>query len=105
MIEVCTVNDFLEKQSLGFQHRGIHFFIVKFNKHFFGYVNECPHLGTTLEFQKDQFLDADKRFIQCSMHGALFNYEDGECVHGPCVGEYLKPVPLVIQEDRIFADI
>ena len=67
-------------------------FVVKFDDRLHAYRNKCPHLGIELEWLEDQFLDTEKRFIHCSTHGALFLIETGECVSGPCQGDYLSPV-------------
>ena len=52
--------------------------------------DRCPHRGVGLEWQPDQFLDPSNSLIQCATHGALFLIESGECVAGPCEGEWLE---------------
>jgi len=64
----------------------------------FGYVNNCPHTGGPLDWVPGIFLDLEKRFIQCATHDALFRIADGECVYGPCLGQYLQPVDLVCDD-------
>lgn len=39
------------------------------------YLNRCPHLHYPLNYLLDEFLTYDRRFIQCSMHGASFEKE------------------------------
>lgn len=65
------------------------------------YKNSCPHTGAPLEWMPDRFLDMEENFIQCSIHGALFNIEDGVCLRGPCVGASLKPVPVKVVDGEI----
>jgi nitrite reductase/ring-hydroxylating ferredoxin subunit len=60
----------------------------------FAYVNSCPHTGSPLDWQPDQFLSLDRRHLQCATHGALFRFEDGLCLAGPCLGRHLTPVPI-----------
>jgi nitrite reductase/ring-hydroxylating ferredoxin subunit len=48
------------------------------------YVNRCAHVPVELDWQPGQFLDADQRWIICSMHGASYDPTDGRCVGGPC---------------------
>ena len=67
------------------------------------YINSCPHTGINLEWQEDQFLDMDNMFIQCSTHDALFEIDTGVCVAGPCVGDQLQAVELVIEDGYISA--
>jgi nitrite reductase/ring-hydroxylating ferredoxin subunit len=47
----------------------------------------------------------DNMFIQCSTHDALFEVDSGTCVAGPCIGDALQPVELVIEDDAVSAVI
>lgn len=76
-------------------------FVVHKDGNFFAYYNKCPHTGATLEWQEDQFLDLDKALIQCATHDALFMIDSGECVAGPCVGDSLQPLPVIIKDDHL----
>jgi len=40
--------------------------------------------------------------LQCATHGALFLIESGECVVGPCAGQFLQPLPGIEQDDSIW---
>lgn len=73
-------------------------FVVRRGNCAFAYRNACPHTGAPLEWRAHQFLDADGSFVQCALHGALFTPEDGRCVHGPCAGEGLEPVPVTVRD-------
>ena len=64
-------------------------FMVYVNAQLFCYINSCPHMGATLNWNPNQFLDSNQEFIQCSLHGALFEKHTGLCVLGPCVGAKL----------------
>lgn len=63
------------------------------------YKNECPHARTTLEFMPGRFFNLEKTHLLCSTHGALFRFEDGACVDGPCPGKHLPPVPIALGAD------
>ena len=65
----------------------------------YGYVNSCPHLGTPLDWQVNRFISLDSGHIMCATHGALFEVESGSCVDGPCVGQNLEPLPVVVDGD------
>ena len=67
----------------------------------FGYLNDCPHVNTTLDWAPDKFLSWDKRMILCATHGAQFRIDDGYCVAGPCVGQGLIPVTVTLDGDEI----
>ena len=59
-------------------------FVLRFDGAAVGYLNRCLHVPTEMDWQEGQFLDADKRFIVCSIHGATYEPSDGRCVGGPC---------------------
>jgi nitrite reductase/ring-hydroxylating ferredoxin subunit len=66
------------------------------------YLNRCPHTGTTLNWQSDQFLDYEGEHIQCALHGALFRIDNGACIYGPCRGQGLEPVPVVLDGESLW---
>jgi ketohexokinase len=73
-------------------------FVVRRGGRIHGYRNACPHTGAPLEWRAHQFLDAEGAFVQCALHGALFTPEDGRCVHGPCVGDQLRSIPVAVRD-------
>jgi len=93
MMTLCHENDIEEGHSKGFEVANKYIFAVKKDAQIYVYYNYCPHLGTPLEWQEDQFLDSDGALIQCSTHGALFLIESGQCILGPCKGKNLKAIP------------
>jgi len=55
------------------------------------YRNRCPHRGIGLQWSPEaSLLDPSGQLIECAHHGALFLVESGECVAGPCEGEWLE---------------
>jgi nitrite reductase/ring-hydroxylating ferredoxin subunit len=69
-------------------------FVVRFAGGVVGYVNECPHARTTLDWSPDKFFNLRKDALQCGTHGALFAPESGHCFLGPCKGKSLIPFPV-----------
>lgn len=69
-------------------------FVVATAEDCFAYRNSCPHTGAPLNWQPDQFLNYENDMIECALHGARFRIEDGYCLHGPCLGQSLQPLPL-----------
>ncbi|MBU2986337.1 Rieske (2Fe-2S) protein [Saccharophagus degradans] len=104
MHPICKVNALSNGESLSFTLNDTPCFITKHDDQFFAYQNACPHLGVTMEWQPNSFLDSDKELIQCSMHGALFLIDSGECVYGPCQGKALTPIKISQQGDTVFAE-
>ena len=59
-------------------------FALRFDGRVVAYLNRCVHVPTELDWQPGEFLDGDKRWIVCSIHGATYEPADGHCVGGPC---------------------
>lgn len=68
----------------------------------YAYRNACPHTGVNLNWTPDQFLDVTQQYLQCSLHGALFEPVTGLCHYGPCVGESLSPLQLEIIDGDVY---
>jgi nitrite reductase/ring-hydroxylating ferredoxin subunit len=102
MIPLCSLTQLEEGTCLTFDVAMKSVFVVKKDGHVFGYQNYCPHLGVRLEFQENDFLDPEGKFILCANHGALFHIEDGFCVSGPCSGKSLKKLNLKIENEYIY---
>jgi nitrite reductase/ring-hydroxylating ferredoxin subunit len=98
---LCAFNDIAESEAQSFTVENTSLFAVKHDNQMYVYENSCPHLGISLEFQPNQFLDVEKRFIQCSNHNALFEIESGLCLSGPCQGKSLRKIPFVLHEQKI----
>jgi nitrite reductase/ring-hydroxylating ferredoxin subunit len=71
-------------------------FAVRYDNEVVAYLNQCAHVPTQMDWEPGKFWDQDKRFIICSVHGALYDPPDGQCVGGPCAGKRL--VKLTVQE-------
>ncbi|KEQ16826.1 Rieske (2Fe-2S) protein [Endozoicomonas numazuensis] len=102
MLELCAVDDLENPGSKGFETEKGSIFVVRRNEEVFVYENSCPHFGINLEWQKDRFLDSEKRLIQCATHRALFLMESGECVAGPCPGDRLTAVPSKVEQGIVY---
>lgn len=77
--------------------------IVVTNKgtRYYGFENACPHHGLRLDATPGQFLDHDGNFITCGQHRAQFDLDTGHCFIGPCQGQHLKPIELVIDDGDV----
>jgi nitrite reductase/ring-hydroxylating ferredoxin subunit len=101
---LCRLDEIEDPGSRGFDDiEGEEpFFVVRRGEEAFAYRNSCPHYGAPLDWKPHAFLSVDKSRILCSMHGALFEIEDGACVLGPCPGDVLEKVEIEVAEDTIF---
>jgi nitrite reductase/ring-hydroxylating ferredoxin subunit len=59
-------------------------FALRFDGAVRAYLNRCLHVPVELDWQPGEFLDSDKRYILCSIHGAAYEPAGGRCVGGPC---------------------
>lgn len=59
------------------------------------YINVCPHAGRRLDWAPGRFLVKDGILV-CAVHGASFRTDSGHCVGGPCRGDSLREVPVVV---------
>lgn len=101
---LCQTSDIPEGAAKGFDIDGFKCFAVHKDGAFYLYQNRCPHLGVELEWMPDTFLDTEGELIQCSVHGALFNIDDGFCIGGPCAGDQLKALPFRIADGNLILD-
>ena len=102
---LCQFDDIPDPGSKGISLGNsdeVEIFIVKKTNEIYAYKNECPHTGATLEWTPNQFLSLDNDFIQCSVHGAIFNIQDGGCVRGPCIGASLESKGIVVENGEVF---
>jgi nitrite reductase/ring-hydroxylating ferredoxin subunit len=77
-------------------------FALRFDNQAVAFVNRCAHVPAEMDWQAGQFWDQDKRFIICSVHGALYEPSDGRCVGGPCVGARLTPITLQERGGQVY---
>ena len=59
-------------------------FALRFDGQVVAYLNRCVHVPAEMDWQPGEFLDSDKRYIMCSIHGAIYEPRSGVLVAGPC---------------------
>ena len=77
-------------------------FALRFEGRVVCYLNRCAHVPTEMDWQPGEFLDADRRFILCSMHGAVYEPTSGQCIGGPCRGERLMAIDVVERGGQVY---
>jgi nitrite reductase/ring-hydroxylating ferredoxin subunit len=68
------------------------------------YRNVCPHFSIPLNYEPNTFWAYDAELLMCAHHSAMFRFEDGVCVDGPCEGAALATVGIRIEGRCIFDD-
>ncbi len=65
------------------------------------WLNICPHAGRRLDWAPGRFLLSKAGQLVCAAHGATFELNAGECVAGPCRGQSLRAVPVVVIDGTV----
>ena len=110
LFAICRTNEIDEDQPRGFwlsvqtEAGGTKpwpIVISRRGTRFFGFENACPHTGSRLDTEHGQFMDAEGNFFTCGKHRAQFDLDTGHCFIGPCKGEKLTPISLVIDDGDV----
>ena len=100
---LCRFDELPDSQSRGFDLAGSGrdtLFIVRQGAQLHAWRNACPHVdGAPMAWRKDAYLNAARDRIVCYAHGAQFDIASGDCLIGPCLGQRLTPVALVLSGD------
>lgn len=77
-------------------------FAMRFEGKVVAYLNRCAHVPTEMDWQDGQFLDADKEFVICSIHGAMYDPRSGRCVSGRCGRMGLTAINVSEREGQVY---
>jgi nitrite reductase/ring-hydroxylating ferredoxin subunit len=77
-------------------------FALRFQGHVVAYINRCAHVPAEMDWQPGEFLDAERRWIVCSIHGATYAPADGRCVGGPCGRSRLVPITVEERDGQVY---
>jgi nitrite reductase/ring-hydroxylating ferredoxin subunit len=65
------------------------------------WLNICPHAGRRLDWAPGKFLLSKSGELVCAAHGATFELSAGACIAGPCRGQSLRAVPMVVVDGLV----
>ena len=77
-------------------------FALRFDGQVVAYLNRCLHVPTELDWQPGEFLDSDREFIICSIHGATYEPKGGRCVGGPCGRGKLTALQVIERDGQVY---
>ena len=77
-------------------------FALRYDGRLVGYINRCAHVPAEMDWLPGEFLDSDKRFIMCSIHGAVYEPLSGRCVAGPCGRARLTPLEVFERAGQVY---
>ena len=99
---LCTLDSIPDGRARGFSlDEETPIMVVRQGDQVYAYINRCPHVGIQLNWMPDQFMSLDHAYLQCSTHGAQFRIEDGFCIYGPCLGRYLEPLAVDVDDGNV----
>ncbi|BFT64315.1 Rieske 2Fe-2S domain-containing protein [Pseudomonas moorei] len=107
-LALCHIDEIEDGGALGLpgqqplQPEGI--VVVRRGEEVWAYVNRCPHFSVPLNFLPQTYCTYRSKIIMCAHHSAMFRYEDGHCVDGPCKGAQLEPVLIRVVERVVMLD-
>lgn len=104
---LCASADLKERDlavsfDLRFYRRPARGFALRIDGQVVAYVNQCAHVPVQMQWQEGQFLDHDRRWIICAMHGATYDPRSGDCLAGPCAGGRLRSVALEERDGQVY---
>ena len=88
--------------SISESGRDIPAFVVRFKDRAYAYVNQCGHIPAELDWRPGELFDDSKLYLICSVHGALYAPETGQCLGGRCQGKGLVALPVVEANGQVF---
>jgi nitrite reductase/ring-hydroxylating ferredoxin subunit len=106
-LALCASADLLERGN-AFVFDVVHYrepmraFVLRFDGQVVAYLNRCAHVPTEMDWQHGEFLDGDREFILCSIHGASYEPQSGRCVGGPCGRGRLTVVDVAERDGQVY---
>ncbi|MCY1350187.1 Rieske [2Fe-2S] domain protein [compost metagenome] len=97
MIALCSLDDIEDGGALALETGERRLVAVRKGEQVWVYRNCCPHFSVGLDFQPGVFCTYRGQVLMCAHHSALFRFEDGQCIDGPCKGARLEAVPVRMQ--------
>ncbi len=77
-------------------------FALRFDGQVVAYLNRCLHVPAEMDWQPGEFLDRNREFIVCSIHGAEYEPATGRCAGGPCGRGKLTPLRVEEREGQVY---
>jgi nitrite reductase/ring-hydroxylating ferredoxin subunit len=98
-MRLCAFHELPDGTARGFDPGRIGqdtMFVVRDGDALHAWADACPHHCTPMAWRRHAFLNAARDRIVCAAHGALFEIDTGRCTLGPCLGDTLTRIPVVL---------
>jgi nitrite reductase/ring-hydroxylating ferredoxin subunit len=104
---LCRADELAERgRAVGFDvllwRQPARAFALRFHGRVVAYINRCAHVPSEMDWQPGEFLDADRRYIVCSIHGATYEPSSGRCLDGPCERGRLMAVDVNERDGQVY---
>lgn len=104
--QIAELPDLMDNWTIKFRYEAAdevkEGFVFKRHGQCYAYENTCCHLPVSLDMQDNDFFSADGEYLVCKTHGASYVPETGECVEGPCKGQWLTKLDLEIRDGIVY---
>ncbi len=77
-------------------------FALRIDGRVVAYLNRCAHVPAEMDWQPGQFLDSERQFIVCSIHGAAYEPASGRCAGGPCGRGRLVAIDVEERDGQVY---
>jgi len=77
-------------------------FALRFDGRVVAYLNRCVHVAAEMDWLPGQFLDGDRAYILCAIHGAAYEPGSGRCAGGPCGRGRLTPIQVEERAGQVY---
>ena len=99
---LCRIADIPDGGALALAGPGRPLVLVRRGDAVWGYADRCPHFSVPLAATPGVVLTYESEVIMCAHHSALFRFEDGHCIEGPCQGAALDRQALRIEDGCVY---
>jgi nitrite reductase/ring-hydroxylating ferredoxin subunit len=65
------------------------------------YLNRCAHVAAEMDWTPGDFLDGERRYIVCALHGAHYEPATGRCAGGPCGRGRLRALSVTERDGEV----
>jgi nitrite reductase/ring-hydroxylating ferredoxin subunit len=105
---LCPLDDIPDGGAKQVEHAGeaegeAPIVVLRRGEQAWAYRNVCPHFSIPLNYEPDTFWTYEGEHLMCAHHSAMFRFEDGVCVDGPCLGTALTRVPVHVEGRQVLA--
>lgn len=105
-LQLCRLGDLVDGGGRGFEveldGKPLAVVAVRRGDRVWLYRNRCPHFSVKLDVYPGTFSTYRGEVLMCAHHSAMFRFDDGVCVEGPCKGRQLEALAMRMQAGGVY---